>query len=581
MDSNLFLDFTGLGGRKAPPEWEDKNPIRSEVFGEDRLREHATSLAHSHKLGKEAWSHRWLFRIIRSDYDDLQEAHAEVLEAIGRDEAVTPAAEWLADNFYSISQHARQVTEDLPTDYYRKLPKLAEGHLSRFPRIMAIAWAYIAHTDSRFSAATLTEFVNAYQQVSPLTLGELWATPIYLRILLIDNAARVARRTHVSMKARQAATLLAQEFGSQSKALTAARAALEGLEDHAKLSFLVQLLSAARAHHGLSTESVDALRSLYEATPFDHARGVQEEHARQTANNLTMQNIFTSLKRIAEEDWVSWVESVSEVDKRLVASQSYKLADSATRTIYRRAIEEMAFLSHKEERDVADAALALAAGDDIGISLIGARRQALEASLGVHKPIQEQLYDILHRSGVAGYAATIWVAAAIVIILGARAVANAPVPPVTLALLLLFLLAPAVEAAIAMVNFGVTQLVRPVVLPSMSFDGGIPAEHRTIVAMPVLLNSFHGIDDLLNRLEEHFLANRDPELSFALVSDWRELRFRKQGGRQFASGRRGRWHCGAEPAAPDGTVPAVPPTAAVECKRQHLDGLGAQARQAA
>ncbi|WP_196503322.1 GH36-type glycosyl hydrolase domain-containing protein [Aestuariivirga litoralis] len=507
---------------ETPPAWRNEDPIRSEVFGEDRLREHATSLAESHQLSSRGWSRRNLFKRVRADYALLKQAHAEVLGAIAREEPITPAAEWLADNFYSISQHALQVQEDLPRDYYQRLPKLANGHLEMCPRIMAVAWAYIAHTDSHFNANTLAEFVTAYQKVSPLALGELWATPIYLRILLIDNAARIARRTFISMQARRAATDLAIEFGGQTSTLDAARAALEKLEDHAKRSFLVQLLSAARAHHGLTSEAVDELRSLYDHTPFDHAVAVQEEHGRQTANNLSMQNIFTSLKRISEQDWVKWIESVSAVDQKLGTSAGYKTCDSATRTSYRRAVEELAHYSGTPEGDVTDAAIHLAGSDDIGAVLIGAGRPGLEKHIRYNLPAHQRLYRIFARSGVIGYAAATGVATFVLLYLGYETIGRVALPLGLVALMLFALLAPVFEAAMAMINFAVTQLVRPVVLPSLSFENGIPAAHRSIIAVPILLGSHHGIETQLARLEEHYLSNADPELSYAIISDWRD-----------------------------------------------------------
>src|SRR4030067_833435 len=79
-----------------------------------------------------------------------------------------------------------------PASFYRELPKLADGPLAGYPRVYGIAWAFVAHTDSRFDPETLRRFVQAYQRVQPLTIGELWAVAITLRVVLVENLGRPA-----------------------------------------------------------------------------------------------------------------------------------------------------------------------------------------------------------------------------------------------------------------------------------------------------------------------------------------------------------------------------------------------------
>src|SRR6266545_3136242 len=120
----------------------------------------------------------------------LVESYRALARAIAEERAITPAAEWLVDNFPIVDEQLREIRDDLPPHYYRELPKLAEGHLQGYPRVLGLAWAYIAHTDSRFDPESLQRMVRAYQQVQPLTVGELWAIAISLRILLVDNLRR-------------------------------------------------------------------------------------------------------------------------------------------------------------------------------------------------------------------------------------------------------------------------------------------------------------------------------------------------------------------------------------------------------
>jgi len=128
-------------------------------------------------------------------------ASAAELEAGRR---VVPAAEWLLDNYHLVEKQVREVRTDLPPGYYRQLPKLSSGPLAGYPRVFGVAWAFVAHTDSRFDPEALTRFVRAYQTVQPLTIGELWAVAITLRIVLVENLRRSAVRIMSRRSAHEA-----------------------------------------------------------------------------------------------------------------------------------------------------------------------------------------------------------------------------------------------------------------------------------------------------------------------------------------------------------------------------------------
>ena len=185
----------------------EEGPIRFELFSTERLEQHAMSLAKAQKVSSRKEGRKLIPRV-RENCRVLLEAYQAVAKAVREHHAITPAAEWLLDNFHVIEEQVSDIHIDLPESYYRELPKLAEGVLEGYPRVYGIAWALVAHTDSRFDPELLTLFVRAYQNVDPLTLGELWAIPITLRVLLVENLRRLAVRIMHSQTGR----LLADEY---------------------------------------------------------------------------------------------------------------------------------------------------------------------------------------------------------------------------------------------------------------------------------------------------------------------------------------------------------------------------------
>ena len=188
-----------------------EEPIRAELFSVERLEQHAESLAAAQTVTDQA-AGRPLISRVADNGRSLLESYRAVARAIKSEHAITPAAEWLVDNFYIVEEQLREIRDDLPPGYYRKLPKLAEGPLEGYPRVYGLAWAFVAHTDSQFDPDVLRRFVAAYQRVQPLTIGELWAVAITLRVVLVENLRRIAERIVNGRKARDDADALADSL---------------------------------------------------------------------------------------------------------------------------------------------------------------------------------------------------------------------------------------------------------------------------------------------------------------------------------------------------------------------------------
>jgi cyclic beta-1,2-glucan synthetase len=184
-----------------------ENPIRAELFGIERLEQHAESLAAAQRIMRQFGRGRRLLPRVEDNGRVLRESYRVIADAIREERAITPAAEWLVDNFHVVDEQLREIRDDLPPEFYRELPKLAEGPLAGYPRVYGIAWAFVAHTDSRFDPDTLRRFVHAYQHVQPLTIGELWAVAITLRVVLVENLRRLAESIVRGCVARQEADL--------------------------------------------------------------------------------------------------------------------------------------------------------------------------------------------------------------------------------------------------------------------------------------------------------------------------------------------------------------------------------------
>jgi cyclic beta-1,2-glucan synthetase len=517
-----------------------EEPIRAELFSLERLEQHAESLAAAQLVTNEMSRGRPLIPRVLNNGRVLLSSYRAIARAIQVEHAITPAAEWLVDNFHIVDEQLREIKDDLPAGYYRKLPKLASGHLHGYPRVFGVAWAYVAHTDSRFDPEALRRFVAAYQRVQPLTIGELWAVAITLRVVLVENLRRMAERMVSSRVARHEADALADSLlgsGGQSAILPA----LERLEKAPlETAFAVQLVQRLR---DLDPKVGPVLlwldqRLALAGTNADEI--VRAEHQQQGAMSVSVRNIITSMRLISEFDWPGFFEKVSLVDEVLRNDTSFADMDFSTRDDYRHAIENLARGSKYSEIEVAKRVVrrvkqlswnpsevppdfdkvSAERQSEPGYHLISRGRPAFERELGFHVSWKRWLLRLYVRTAVPGYLATIAIVTAMILAIPLWQVRGGGISAGGLMLMGLLAAVPASDLAIALINRAVMGLLGPRRLPRVELRNGIPEDLRTIVVMPTLLTTAEEVAELIERLEVHYLANPDGNLRFALVSDW-------------------------------------------------------------
>jgi cyclic beta-1,2-glucan synthetase len=516
----MLPSLIGISAKHNAAAWNDTQSITAEIFGLERSKQHARSLAETQQTTDNPPQVYSIIDRLADNAKVLRDAYNELGNSVAEGKAVTPAAEWLIDNYHLVEEQIRQTTYDLPPKFYRQLPKLAQGPLAGHPRIFGLVWAYVAHSDSNFNPETLTDFVNEYQTVQPLTIGELWAVAISLRLLLIENLRRSAQRIIEAKRDREIADKIADQVidaSGSDKTFTKIQAQYSQI--NVTQQFAVQFIQRLRDQNDMAGQALDWLRNKTEEKGYTLEAAVNDEQHRQGAANVTVRNIVTSLRFISDVNWEVWFDSVSLVDKLLRKTNSYAVMDFASRTIYRSAVEELSRGTGIHETDVAQQALDLG-GVDPGFHLIGNGRVTFESKIDFKPTASRQLKTLIKRSGLWGYLGTIAVLSILAIACGAYYVVSSEISSRLLIALVILAILPATEFGVAIANFMVTQLLDAAVIPGLALRDGVPPEFRTLVVVPSLLTSRDEIEELIDRLEVHFLSNDDGEIYFALLTDW-------------------------------------------------------------
>ncbi len=501
----------------------------------ERLEEHARTLATAQPVAPRPTGGYPLGGRLKDNGVVLLNAYRRIVKGIDERRAITPAAEWLVDNYYLVERQVREIQSALPPGYYRQLPKLTDGPFRGYPRVFGLTWAFVAHTDSRFDSDMLCRFVSAYQTVQPLTIGELWAVAITLRIVLVENLRRLADLITHSGDARQEADGLADRLlgagGRTAEPASSVLTAHQGttLAD----AFAVQLVHRLRDQDPRVTPALNWLDHRLSAQGTTADAAVHDEHQRQGAGTVTVRNIITSLRLISDVDWPDLFERVSLVDELLSAGSAFRDMDFPTRNLYRSAIEELARGADCTELDVAGRAVLAAkpaqcihAGveqdrqGDPGYHLLAGGRPAFERSIGFRPPLASLPGRLSRSWGIGGYVAAGSAVGAMLLAVPLFVLHAQGIGPIWLSTLGLLGAIPAIDAAVALVNQGVTRGFAATLLPGLELRGGVPAPLRTVVAVPTLLTTDLAIEAQIEQLEIHHLASREGDLHFALLSDW-------------------------------------------------------------
>jgi len=530
-----------IGTRLRKNLWETRRdgeeaPLRSELFSREQIKQHGKILAASHSVADGRAADHLLSRLADNE-KILHETCHLLTTAIKADRRIAPAGEWLLDNLYLIEQQIRTARRHLPRGYSQVLPRLLKGPSAGLPRVYDLALEAISHGDARLDPESLSGFVAAYQEVTALTLGEIWAIPIMLRLALIENLRRVAAVLAADRRDRNLADTWADKMTEVAekdpKNLILVIADMARSNPPMVSSFIAELARRLQGQGPALALPLTWIEQRLSESGTTIEQLVRSESQRQATDQVSISNSIASLRFLDATDWRQFVETMSIVERTLREDPQgvYGKMSFATRDRYRHVVEKIARISNSSEGEVAGKALQLAheswkkkesCAGHVGFYLIGEGRETLERAVAMPWSITRFFRTMGRQHSLLLYLGAIFVAIGLVTrILIVKAHADG-LGDATLALVSIFAMIVVSQSVITVANWLVTKLARPDLMPRMDFSRGIPPELRTLVVVPSLLTIAESVEDLVEALEVRFLANREDNVHFCLLSDFRD-----------------------------------------------------------
>ena len=522
---------------KAPPIPVPEAEISTAktLFTVEQLTEHARLLAVGHEVVIEPGPNGLLARL--NENEKLLRAYNRVTYTVDQARRITPASEWILDNFYLIEEQIQMARRHLPKRYSRELPRLVGGRSAGLPRVYDIVLGFVSHVDAQLEVDSISAFLSAYQVVTPLKLGELWAVPIMIRLALIENLRRITDRLNINRRERDLADEWALRLEStaenQPSRVVMVVADMAGSDLPMSSSFVAEFYQRLSR----SATAVPLARSWLEQRLAEEQLTIDQlvrtDSQAQAADQVSISHTITGLRMLSAWDWRNFVESASIVERilRTDPADVYRLMDFATRDSYRHSVEAHARHGGKTEAEVAETAVRLAENGakdhgredrmaHVGYYLVSLGRPLLEEGTSYKWPLRTRLERAVLRFPLCFYlggiiSLSILGTAAVVLEGAALGIAHRLLEAFAPVLLLCFS-----QLAVAVVNWLSTIVTGPRLLPRLDYTGGIEPESRTMVAIPTLVSDEDAIGHLIETLEIHYLSNRDENLHFALLTDF-------------------------------------------------------------
>ena len=514
----------------------NEEPLRSELFSSDQMERLGKTLAATHKLSTKP-AHDHLIKRLTDNELVLNEVRKLLTDSIKNKCQITPAGEWLIDNFYLIEEHIRIAKTHFPKNYSEDLPQLSdEASTLGLTRIYDIVLQIISHSDGRIDIESLSLFIKSYQTVTHLQLGELWAIPIMLRLALIENLRRVSARTAIDRVDRNLADYWAKQMietaEKDAKNLILIIADMARSNPPMVSAFVGELIRQLRGKGPDLALALNWIEQQLSETGLTSSELVNAETQKQAGNQVSMSNSIGSLRLLGSMDWRDFVETHSIVEQTLREDTNgiYGLMDFSTRDRYRHVVEHLAKKSSLTEYDVARTVITLIhdpatenSSDErikhVGYFLIGKGLNQTKKTINMQESGISRFMQTLKRRAFRIYITFIFlitVAITSVFLMEAYSDTENSLLIIFIAILLALCTS---QFAISIVNFFSTLLVKPHLLPRMDFSNAIPIDSRTLVIIPVLLTTTTEIENLIEALEVRFLANRNEHLHFGLLTD--------------------------------------------------------------
>ncbi|MBL4936179.1 cyclic beta 1-2 glucan synthetase [Clostridium sp. YIM B02515] len=520
---------------------DDEHNLMEDVptisVNKEELEKHAYEISQYYsKITRKSDCRRKLMKSLDRSYDEILKTYEYIDKEAKSKREVAPAAEWMLDNLYLIEKEYKDIKHNMPVSYYKGLPVIKKGILKGYPRIYHLAVELVSHTDGRVEEDSVETFLNAYQSNTMLTMGELWALPIMIRIALIQNISKIACSIMFAQEEKKRADAIAEKILNEENddLLDEKVKELLQISERLNVHFVERLLKVLRDNGVDNQKAYSWIEEKLEFQQTTAEKMIADEHQKQTAFQISIGNSITSIRQMGALNWREAFEKLSYVERilRQDPEKIYEAMDFESRDYYRHKIEKLAKRINIEEAIVAKKALECAENcssdidyeKHIGFYLIDEGVKNLKSALNYREIGHGSTKKITKNKNDIFYIGTIILITVLlcILVLSIVRLENNNISGTIYFICFLAVLIPCSEIVISIFNWSINHLSAPRFIPKMEYREGIPEEYSTVVVIPTIINNEERAHDLISDIEVYYLANQEKNLYYALLGDFKD-----------------------------------------------------------
>lgn len=519
---------------------DDKEAIVENIseleLTDEGLENSAKKMAAFHSDVKKKNSKRKIMKSLKRSYSKIIKAYEYIDKDITERKEIIPAAEWLMDNLYLIEKEYKDIKHNMPKKYYKELPVIEKGIMKGYPRIYHIVLDIISHTDGKIDENIIETFIGAYQVNVALDINELWSVPIMLRIAVLQSISNVIEKIYLAQRQRDEAETVGNRIieavncGMAEKEIRRLTRSNIQFTSH----FTEKLLKILRDNAMENNYVYAWIDESLEMKGTDTEKMVAIEHNILASFQISISNSINGLRKIETLNYKDSFEKLCQVDKILCSDPSkvYESMDFESRDYYRHKIELIARSTHLSEIFIAKKVLECAQENKdaedkkyishVGYYIIDDGMKCLEKKLVFReKKVKKALQSVRkHEPKYYILCIAILTLSLMAGVLYVSILRDNKIELWRYILGFFCIFVPSSEIVITILNWSICHLRNPRFVPKLEFKEGIPDDKRTIIIIPVIVNSESKIKKLAEDIEVYFIANHDKNIYFSILADF-------------------------------------------------------------
>ena len=519
-----------------------KLTIKGAILDKYQLENYLEKIAADHILTEKSDKDTYPIPRLKENFFVIKEVYKILNEQIKQGIPIHPAGEWILDNLYVIEEIVKSISKDLTLKKYTEFLGLANGRYKGFARVYVLATEMVAYTDGKINSENLEDMLQAYQTKKTLGMNEIWNIGLFIQIAIIENIREICETIYMSqMQKYKVEDIISRFFGEEKRKNRMIQTDKIALikTNQMKNAFIEYMSYRLKKYGSKAYAYLNILEEEVAKTGNAISEVIKKEHFDIAVKKVSVGNSIMTLKTMARINFLEIFEKINRVEDILKQdpARQYELMDSDTKTYYRNAIQEISKKTKISEIYIARKTLELSNNAHEKIEnneIIDIKKEHVGYYL-IDKGKEELLNNLLDKKvslktteeKAKYYIQVIWLSSIIINLIicinfyysmmkvGIQAWINI----FTTIILFIIALLPIENIVSKIIQYILSKVVKPKLIPKIDFQNGIPEEYTTMVVIPTILKNKEKVKELMRKLEVYYIANKSDNLYFTLLGD--------------------------------------------------------------